>query len=401
MSSTQPGRADADPERVASALSTAGFVRLCARPTGDALAAAGLLARALRDRGTPFHVRTTRDGSVPAGDGTAVALGWDAPDAQSVRGEDRPLSVVAASVVDALGAEPDPVVGLAGVVAAEAVPGGAGSGALLEEAERRGAVRRRPGVAVPTADVADGLASSTLLRLPCSGDPEAARALLADLGFPVEPDDDAHRRLASTVALDATAEAPPRATEAVERALRPYATPTGPFETLGGYADVLDAVARERPGVGVSLALGADAARADALECWRTHAGTAHGFLDDPTTGRYDGVFVVRVDVEPTAVPALATAARLARDYRSPEPVALVVARVADGGGDEADGAGDDAVGGAAAAAAAPDADVSAALAAAADATGGDATGDGRRGDARFDGDVQAFVQAFREAVQP
>ena len=51
----------------------------------------------------------------------------------------------------------DPVVVLAGVVAAGSVPGTDGSGDALDAAERAGAVSRRPGVAVPTADLADGL----------------------------------------------------------------------------------------------------------------------------------------------------------------------------------------------------------------------------------------------------
>ncbi|QLG62778.1 exonuclease RecJ [Halorarum salinum] len=368
------------PDAVAATLREAEFVRLCARPTGDALAAAGLLARALRSASTPFHVRTTRAGTAPDGDGTPVALGWTAPDATFVPAGDRPVSVVAAEVVAELGADPDPVVGLAGVVAAESAPGADGSGSLLESAERRDAVERRPGVAVPTADPADGLAGSALFRAPFSGDPEAARALLADLDYPAEPDDDDRRRLASAVALDATADAPPRAAEAVGRALHPYATPEGPFETLGGYADVLSATAREAPGLGVALALGNDVAREAALDAWRSHATAAHGLLDDPSTSRYDGAFVVRIDGESDGHAVLATAARLARDFASPEPVALVVA----------DGA-------AAAAGVDGTTDVTAALREA--AGDGTASGDARLGDARFDGDVESFVGGFRGAL--
>lgn len=400
-----------DPERVASALASSGFVRVYARPTGDALAAAGLLARALRERDIGFQVRTTRERTVPDGEGAAVTLGWDAPDATGVPTGARPLSVVAASVADAMGADPDPLTGLAGVVAAEAVPGDAGSGGLLEEAERRGLVSRRPGVAVPTADLGAGLARSTLFRAPYSGDPEAARSLLAELDLPAEPGDDDRRRLASAVALDATAEAPPRAVGAVERALRPYETPTGPFATLGGQADVFRALARERPGLGVALALGADVA-GEALSTWGGHADRAHELLADPTTGRYDGAFVCRVETAPADVPALAPAARLVRDYASPEPVALVVSDEA------AAAAGDGSV------------DATAALRAAVagasehgdatenaddvdgidDADGADraddgfdadVTGDAREGEARFDGgDVQSFVAAFREALR-
>lgn len=416
MSTTADATAEPDPERVASALSAATFVRLYARPTGDALAAAGLLARTLRDASTPFQVRTTRERAVPDGDddGTALALGWAAPNATSVPAGTRPVSAVAAAVVDAMGAIPDPLVGLAGVIAAEATPGDEGSGALLEEAQRRGVVTRRPGVAIPTADPADGLAHSTLFRVPYSDDTEAARALCSDLDLPVDPDDDDYRRLASAVALDATADGPERAVAAVERAMRPYATPTGPFATLGGQADVFCALARESPGLGISLALGADVA-AQALATWREHATRAHDLLADPTTGRYDGVFVWRVETDAADATALVTAARLVRDFRSPEPVALVVSD------DAAAAAGDGTV------------DVTAALRAGVDGASGDGSdpaseatstgesgdsgeavdrdadathqgsviGDASAGDARFSGgDVQAFVGAFREALR-
>lgn len=390
MSTAADATAEPDPERVASALSAAGFARVYARPTGDALAAAGLLARALRDSDDPFQVRTTRERVVPDGDGVALTLGWDAPNATGVPAGATPISTVAAAVVDAMGAEPDPLVGLAGVVAAGAAPGEAGGGALLEAADRRGVVTRRPGLAVPTADLADGVAHSTLVRAPCSGDAEAARALVSESSLPADPNDDDRRRLASAVALDATADAPDRSVSAVERALRPHATPTGPFATLGGHADVLNALARERPGIGVSLALGADVTDA-AVTTWRDHAARAHGLLAEPTTGRYDGAFVCRVETARADTPALATAARLVRDFRSPEPVALVVS--------------DDA----AAAAGDGDADVTAALRAGVagatdgndDAGDGDVIGDARAGDARFaGGDVQAFIGAFREALR-
>ncbi|QZP37735.1 exonuclease RecJ [Halobaculum magnesiiphilum] len=412
MSTAADAPTDADPERVASALSTAEFVRIYPRPTGDALAAAGVLARALDARDTAFQVRATRDEAIPDGDGSALALGWTPPNATGIPSGSRPVSAVAADVADAVGVEPDPIVGLAGVVAAGTVPGEGASGSLLEEAERRGVVDRRPGVAVPTADLADGLAHSTRIWTPYSGDPDAARELLADLGIDTgsdgaaEIDEDAHRRLASAVALDATADAPDRAVSAVERALRPYATSTGPFETLGGHADVFDALARERPGLGVALALGADVTDA-ALSTWRDHAGRVHAALADPTTGRYDGAFVVRVEASPADAPALATAARLVREYASPEPVALVVSD--DAAAAAGDGAADTIAALQAGVEATTDADPDDASAGDTDRAeetnrDGDSVdvfGDDRLGEARFaGGDVQAFIGAFREALR-
>ena len=115
----------------------------------------------------------------------------------------------------------------------------------------------------------------------------------------------------------------PAAAEAVETVLRPYATPNGPFATLGGYADVLSALAAETPGLAISLALGAPSITDEALDTWRDHASAAHAALTEPISGRYEGVFVLRVDTDRPA--ALPTVARLARQFRSPEPVALVV----------------------------------------------------------------------------
>ena len=351
----------ADPDaasRVASAVATAPFVRVLGHADGDALAACGLLAVALRDREIPFRVHISAD---PAGDAVATETAennrsedseTDAdPESRTVvvsrgqrgpvdlavpaRGDRQPASVAAAAVSRKLGVDPDPVLALAGVIAAGGTPGGAGSDDLLAAAESATRVARRPGVAMPTADLAADLASSTRLDAPFSGDIDAARDLLADLGVPTDPDAElsaeTRTHLASAVAVaTATAEpAAPQAADAVEPALRPYATPTAPFATLGGYADVVSALAREAPGVAVSLAFGAPGAVSEAVDSWRDHAAAAHAALDSPTTGRYDGVYVFRVETDRPA--ALPTVARLGCDFRSPEPVALVVNKPIDG----------------------------------------------------------------------
>ncbi len=347
---TEATSATPAPDALADVLVDAPFVRLVATDDGDALAAAGLLARALRTAAIPFQVRVSRD-PVPddIDDGVAVTVGTDRGP-HAITGAGRPASTDAFAVSRALGVDPDPVVALAGVVAAGSIPGTDGSGDALDAAEASDRVHRRPGIAIPTADLADGLAASTLVRTSYSGDSEATRAALATLGLPVDLDADAHRRLASLVAVD-VADAPDasaRAASAVERALRPYAT-DGPFETVGGYADVLDALAREAPGTGIALALTTDPrddVRTAAIDTWRTHGLTAHRALDDATIGRYDGCVVARVDVadasnagegsdpadstdstDPAdAVEAvLPTVARLGRDFASPEPVAVAI----------------------------------------------------------------------------
>lgn len=371
---------------VAATLRDAPFVHVVAAANGDALAGAGLLARACEAAAVPFQVSVARtDAAVAArlaerDDATVpVVVGAASPsaDAPSFGTGDAPASVAAYEVAEEMGASPDPTLALAGTIADEREPGADGTDRLLERATDAGLVERRPGVAVPTDDLADGLAHSTLLHAGFSGDAGAAQADLAELGLPADLDADAHRRVASMVALETTGhgDATPRAAEAVQRALHPYATPDGPFTTLGGYADVLDALARERPGAGVALALG-HVDREAALSAWREHAAAAHAALRTATTGRYDGAFVARIDEGPVE-----TVARLLADFRSPEPTALVVA--------------DDEAG----AATTGEPDVAAALRAAVESVGGEAGGSPRTGYARYDGEATEFVTAVREGL--
>jgi hypothetical protein len=327
--------ADDPADSVATALSSASFVRLLARADGDGLAAAGLLARALRSADVPFQVRVDAMGAdAPAGgDDLLVGVGSAAANADvTLAPEGTPTSLrayrVAAEIEDGA-ASPDPVLALAGVVADGATPASA-AGRLVETAEAAGAIVRRPGVATPVDDVVDGLAHSALLYAPFSGDRDATAAALSSLSLPdagTEVDAETHRSIASRVALAVAGDgdATPRAADAVERVLRPYATPDGPVATLGGFADVLTAAARERPGTGVALALGHGGADA-ALDAWREHGRAVHSALDAATTTRHDGAFVVGVaDGESGSPGRLATIARLVRDFRSPEPLVVAV----------------------------------------------------------------------------
>jgi hypothetical protein len=359
-------------------LRDAGFVRLVAAADGDALAALGLLADALGDAGTPFQATVS---ALPAAAerGTeadcTVALGRPATPADVSLGPDPSTSRAAYGVAAALGS-PDPVLACAGTVAAGGVPDGA------PLADARADLDRRPGLAGPTGDPVDALAHSTLVHAPASGDPERAADLLGDA--PDETGDrnetgagNADRRLASLVALAVAGDGAgtPRGAEAVGRFLRPHAG--GPFGTLGGYADVLDAAARERPGLGVALALGTGDREA-ALETWRDRGRRAHEAVRGATTGRYDGLFVARCD----GSAPLGTVARLLRDFRSPEPVVLVV------GDGEAAAVGTDGAG----------TELGRTAAEAAAAAGGTGGGTADRARATFETDDTEFVVAFREA---
>jgi len=365
----RPGSAP-PPSDVAATLRGAALVGLVATPDGDALAATGLLGRALADADVPFQARVRPTPALGDTEADAtVCLGHDCGGV-TLAG-DAPLSTTAFAVARELGTDPDSVLALAGATAAGSIPGDDTAGAL-ETAAERGLVERRPGVALPTADLADGLAHSTLVHAAFSGEVDAARTVLSSLDLPETPGADDHRRLASLVALSVVEDAPPRAAEVVERALHPYAT-TGPFATVGGYADVLEAAARERPGTGLAFALG-HGGREAALDAWREHAAAAHGGLHRADVARHRGCVVARVADAP-----LATVARLLRDYRAPEPVAVAVS---DGG----------------AALATTDRDAAPLVREAARAAGGTGVGRGRNGYAAGT-EPDAFVTAVREAL--
>ncbi|MFB6127601.1 MAG: exonuclease RecJ [Halolamina sp.] len=344
MSSARRATEDATArEAVVAGVDSAGFVQLLAAPDGDALAAAAVLADALGRADVPFHLRTRPDpltGDAPAAptdDGFTLAVGDDDPAADAALVSDEtPASATAAAVARDLGVAPDPVLALAGAVAAGTTPGDDGTADVLDAARRRGFVARRPGVAVPTTELADGLAASTLLCAPFSGDVASTRATLSELGAgdPGDLDDDDRRRIAAAVAVDVvTADgAGDRAGEAVERALRPYATPAAPVATVGGYADVLSALAAVEPGLALTLALGdGDDGREAAMDRWRRHGGAAHRLVREAERTRHAGLTVHdagRLNPDGAdAAAALRTAARLCRDFRSPEPVAAAVGR--------------------------------------------------------------------------
>ncbi|WP_436900403.1 hypothetical protein [Halovenus halobia] len=354
------------PTDLEGALREAEFVRLVAAADADSVAAAALLADALGQQGTPYQTSVVALAQPAARDTDAdltVGIGRTVAGSDSTIGLDDAAARTAHATARELGAGDLPLA-LAGTVAREGHPGDD----LATVAAEHG-IERRPGVAVPTSDLRDGLAHSTLVHAPFSGTDEA------ELGFDfqADPTDEDRRQLASAVAL-AVADDPggtTRGSEAVEKVLRPLAG--GPFETIGGYADVLGALAREQPGLAIVLAVG-KLDRETALDHWRTHGQRAHDALRAATTSRYDGLFVVQC--EPGA--PVETAAELAADYRSPEPVVLTV------GTDRAAVVGDG---------------FEDALSAATSAVGGTSEAVGRRGRAQFDGDATEFVAAFTEAL--
>lgn len=390
---------------VAAALCDADLVRLVAAADGDALAATGLLATTLAVDEIAFQASVRRIPRVGLTQETAtdadVTVTIGAPGGD-VALTSSPASHVAYEAASEMGGDPDPVLALAGVVAAGHDPGAFDIPLRTVTEEDIG---RHAGIATPTTDLVDGLAHTTLAHASFSGDVDATRNALRERDIPPSTtataggadgatgdaagdgegpadetaDGTGGRRIASLLALATVGGGSQRAAEAVERALRPYA-PAGTFATVEGYADVLDAVARERPGTGVALVLDTDVSSPDrVLDLWRGHARRAHRALADLDTGRYDG-FTVGRPTEPDSDVPVGTVARLLRDFGSPEPVSLVLA------GEEG-------------ATAAVDIDIAPAMTAAARSVDAAATSRTTTAYAKGIDDHQAFITAFREAL--
>jgi len=375
MASTEDADAgDAPVDSAAAALRSASFVHVVAHADAGAVAAAGLLARAADATGVPFQVSVVRTAAeagrrVAAGDGTTIAVGVSEPSAPTLAGPELP--VAAAETARAVGHDPDPALVLAGLVARGISPEGT---AAFEAAD----VERRQGVGVPTDDPIDGLAHTTLVHGAFSGDPAAADEFLADSGVDAgdgdagtESDVETRRRIASLVALEASAPAVgERGLAALGRALNPLA-PGSHFATVAGDADVLAATTRESPGTAVALVLGADCGES-ALGTWRDHALRVHRATSQADPARHSGLTVARVDT------GVWTAARLLRDFRSPEPAVLAL-------GD-----------GEAALAGPPGTGALGALSTAAGECDGSAGGTDTRAYARFEGDADDLVAVLR-----
>ena len=439
---------DGSAESVATTLADTAFVRVICRSDGDAIAAAGLLARALRRENTPFQIRADQFGQADPtindqDDDCCIALGLSHPAADininpveqsvtrsvyavtealsasqhastsasaSVSGSDTPGDVSREDVdIDADTTIPptDTLLAVSGIVTtgvsleAESVISTQAqeqtqtqsrkkdkdkSGfatALLETITKTDTISidQHPGVGIPVGNIVDGLAHSTLIHASFSGDIDATQAMIAEIDIDADVNDDSdnqdgstdamslidlstedQRTIASAVTIDVikTSTAAIGTAISLERALHPQYLLDGPMTTIEGYADVLRAVSRERPGTAIALAISHDANDA-ALTAWREHAQAVHHILETAHTGRYDGVYVLRCytqdetesqgrdtalnpnkmsdtvesrtakpteSIDDTSTPGrLLTVAELASRYQTPEPLVLALGK--------------------------------------------------------------------------
>ena len=312
MASTGTASKLGPPADRADSLRTADRVRVVGRADGDGLAAAVIYGRALAALGIPRHLSLAphRDAAASTLEGSAVTV---APGLDEHQPQDQSVALAAYETALELGADPEPGLALAGAVAADVEP----HGPALETARERG-FESRPGLGLPTAELRTGLAHSTRLHAPFSGDPDEAAAFLEDWDVSEDPDEDCRRRLAATVALEATAEAPgDRAVPALERVLGPRGSPER-FETVEGFADVLTAAARCDPGVGLAALLGT-VDRERLLTIWKQYGVQVHEAVAGlPRTD--ESIVTATVD----AVPPI-DVARLGHAFRVPADRLAVV----------------------------------------------------------------------------
>lgn len=320
---SRPSSPPSDPDRIATALQEASLVRILTPTYGGAIAAAGLMARALAQRDVPFQVapttsRTERVQRRTDGDEEATTILIGDHDQSSLSIDPRrPVEAVTA-VLSRIDADPAPVLALAGLIAAGKQPQALPE--LRERAQERG-MTQQLGVGIPTAAYADGLTHSLLFHATFSGDREAVIDHFTALGIEGDtPVTEAERRaVASLVAIEATGDGrAPSAVRTVERALRPH-TITGPFATVEGYGDVLALVSECQPGLAVAIALGSDLTET-ALSVWHEQAAAVHECLHSAPWTQYEDCLLVPVsDAPPRSV------ARLTQEVYSTESMVLAV----------------------------------------------------------------------------
>lgn len=319
MSTADHAATDRSVSEVAVELEQAEFVRFLTAPDGDALAATGVLARVLS---IPFQARVVRTDTTGANEADlTVAIGRTGGDVSIT---DRPIAVRAVEIARALSngtgsAELSPThraLALAGIIAAEREIDD-----HTDVFESSPAIDSRPGVGVPTTDHVDGLAHTTLVHAPFSGNLDATDEALS--GIDADSSTEARVQAASMLAVSVVDEPNTHASVAIERALHPHVVESDegcPFATIAGYADVLDALARSNPGAGLAFVLGHGNPET-ALACWREHAQAVHTAVRTAELDRYPGCVVA--DLTGTPASTVETATRLVREYRSPEPVVL------------------------------------------------------------------------------
>lgn len=292
--------------QLVSICENAGFVHLVGVDNGASLAATGVMARTLRAIDIPFQASLA---SFPdeqhTSDDATIAIGWNGGDISFSTGSLVEIAWQCGSALAPDVVEPD--LAFAGL-RSEGFP------MSTLEIDRP---TQSPGIALPTEDVITGLAASSNLRGPFSGTEENASSFVSELAL--EEQDIIHsRKGASAIALAVLRDTGPRGSDALTNVLHPHQSSR--FMTIEGYAEILDAIAKEEPGTGLALVLG-NPVEEDVYHCWQQHGKQAHQALSAAETQRHKGLFVARSEDD---FP-LRTISRICHNYVSPEPITVAV----------------------------------------------------------------------------
>lgn len=302
MATTGTPTAASEPADLANTLDGSALARIQSRADGDGLAAAAILGNALAELGIPRHLSVSPDVE-PTNPDTETEAGAVTIDVRTLDAacNNNSLALCAYETAVAMGADPDPGMAIGGAITAHVTP----RGNALADAEAQG-LTERPGVAIPTPDLVSGLAHSSWLRAPFSGDEDATADFLDEHALrPIDGTED-RKRLASAIAFIVTESmAQERTTDALASALGPQTSPTA-FETVGGYADVLRAVAARAPGVGLAALLD-EVDEAALLDHWRSYGDAVHEAVSNISTDSDIATGIVE-EVRPADVARLAHA---------------------------------------------------------------------------------------------
>lgn len=304
MAATRSNESERDAAN-GDSLATASFVRLVTAPTAEAIAACGMISRSLQSARVPFHASITVAAQATCENATTVSIGHSPSlAADHCLGPGHAVAE-ASDLLRDQGLEAEPGLQIGRV--------------LGPTDEKRGSGRsdsREAGLGMAVPELVDGLAHSSLVHGPYSGDPALAREFLDG----IDAEDPQH--VASAVALGTMADTAQssRAGWALSRFLGPRHTPEGPFETAAGTADVFDLLAPVDPGLALSIACGDTGARERALGTWRRQSTALHDRLANASVESHSGVAVVQTDID-----SVEPLARLVLDYLAPEASVAVV----------------------------------------------------------------------------
>lgn len=299
-------------EAVASAIETTALIRVSYRSDGPGAATAGCLAQVCSKSGIPYQLTPAPTTATIANDQSPTPItvqpNGDESVALTIREAIDSATTLAANHEVAIDAD---LIG-----ALEKMWSGPDV-----DLESRDVIAEHPAeiddpeLGIPTAEPVPGLAYSRWIHAPFSGDEAAVADEFDDLGIPEDTLEKGEwHTIRSLVTVD-------MAIDGSLDATRTFCTPdpaADPCYSTEGFADLLDAVGREHPGLAITLALDRTTTTS-VLDVWADHCQVVHEAIDKASVGRFDGFTILDAPECPVESAAI-TAARTI----STEPTVLV-----------------------------------------------------------------------------